>query len=66
MKDIYPPSFKFTYALTDGSGRVLKQGSEDIRDMNFQLRVLIDTSDPLRYEKDILTDWMRSTLPRKG
>jgi len=66
VRDIYPPSFKFTYALTDGNGRVLKQGSEDIRDMNFQMRLLIDSSDPLRYEKDILTDWMRSTLARKG
>jgi hypothetical protein len=62
IKDIYPPAFKFSYAVTDASGRVVKQGSEDIRDLNFQMRATIDTSDPLRYEKDILDDWARSTL----
>lgn len=66
VRDIYPPWFKFTYTLTDAGGKVLKQGSEDLRDMNFQLRVILDTTDPLRYEKDILNDWMRSTLSRKG
>jgi hypothetical protein len=62
IKDIYPPAFKFSYAVTDPSGRVVKQGSEDIRDLNFQMRVTIDTTDTLRYEKDILDDWARSTL----
>jgi hypothetical protein len=62
VKAIYPPAFKFSYVVTDPSGRVIKQGSEDIRDLNFQLRVTIDTTDTLRYEKDILDDWARSTL----
>jgi len=62
VKDIYPPAFKFTYQVTDGSGRVVKQGAEDIRDMSFMMRTVIDTSDPLRYEKDILADWARSNL----
>jgi hypothetical protein len=62
IKDIYPPAFKFSYAVTDASGRVVKQGSEDIRDLNFQMRLTPDTSDTLRYEKDILDDWARSTL----
>jgi hypothetical protein len=62
VKSIYPPAFKFSYAVTDPSGRVIKQGSEDIRDLNFQLRVTIDATDTLRYEKDILGDWARSTL----
>jgi Protein of unknown function (DUF3016) len=62
VKEIYPPAFKFSYAVTDPSGRVVKQGVEDIRDLNFQTRVVLDTSDSLRYEKDILGDWARSTL----
>ena len=66
VKDIYPPGFKFAYTLTDANGKVLKEGTENIRDMNFQMRLLIDTNDTLRYEKDILTDWMRMTLGRKG
>jgi hypothetical protein len=62
IKAIYPPAFKFSYSVTDASGRVVKQGTEDIRDMNFQMRVTLDTSDSLRYEKDILDDWARTTL----
>jgi len=62
VKDIYPPSFKFSYVVTEPSGRVVKQGTEDIRDLNFQTRLVLDSSDSLRYEKDILGDWARSTL----
>ena len=62
VKDIYPPAFKFTYSVTDPSGKVIRQGSENIRDMNFQMRLTIDPSDPLRYEKDILDEWARSKL----
>jgi hypothetical protein len=62
VKDIYPPAFKFTYSVTDPSGKVVREGAEDIRDLNFQMRLTIDTSDPLRYEKDILGEWARSKL----
>jgi hypothetical protein len=62
VKSIYPPAFKFTYVVTDPSGRVVKQGAENIRDLTFQNRLTIDNSDPLRYEKDILDEWTRSNL----
>jgi hypothetical protein len=62
VKEIYPPAFKFSWVVTDVSGRVVKQGTENIRDLNFQSRVVLDTSDSLRYEKDILGDWANSTL----
>jgi hypothetical protein len=65
IKAIYPPSFKFTYAVTDKSGKVVKSGSEDILDLNFQMRLLTpfdESMDNLAYEKDILNDWTRSTL----
>jgi hypothetical protein len=69
IKDIYPPSFKFSYSVTDASGKVIKQGTEDIRDLDFQTRVAVgDSNDSLRYEKATLDDWARSTLAglRKG
>ncbi len=62
VKPIYPPAFKFTYAVTDSSGKVVRQGTEDIRDLDFQIRMAFPQSDPLRFEKDILGDWARSTL----
>jgi Protein of unknown function (DUF3016) len=62
VKDIYPPYFKFSYQVTDPSGRVVKSGQESIRDMDFQDRIVLDTNDPLRYEKQILDDWANGAL----
>jgi hypothetical protein len=62
VKSIYPPAFKFTYSVMDPSGKVVKQGSEHIRDMTFDTRITFDTSDPLHYEKDMLDEWLRSNL----
>ena len=46
----------------DASGKVVKQGSENIRDMTFDTRITFDRDDPLHYEKDMLGDWVRSNL----
>jgi hypothetical protein len=62
VRDIYPPEFKFAYVLTDPAGRVVKQGREDLRDLAFQMRVTLDHQDPLRYEKSMLSDWLRASL----
>jgi hypothetical protein len=62
VKSIYPPAFKFSYAVMDAAGKTIKQGSENIRDMTFDTRITIDRDDPLHYEKDVLDDWMRSNL----
>ena len=62
IKAVYPPAFSFTYTVTDPAGKVVKQGSENIRDMMFNTRLLIDTSDSLRFEKAVLEDWARGTL----
>jgi len=59
IKPIYPPHFKFRYTLTDAAGRVVREGQEDILDQEFQQRITLDRDDPLRYEKEILKDWLR-------
>jgi hypothetical protein len=62
VKSIYPPAFKFTYSVMDASGRMVKQGSENIRDTTFDTRIGFDRGDSLHFEKDMLDDWMRSNL----
>jgi hypothetical protein len=62
VKSIYPPGFKFRYQVTDSAGRTLRSGTEDLRDLAFELRLTLDTSDPLHYEKDLLSEWMRGAL----
>lgn len=65
VKSIYVPRLKFNYRITDAGGGVVKDGSANLTDLSFQqnLSNAIDTSDPLRYEKRLLDDWMRSELP---
>jgi Protein of unknown function (DUF3016) len=62
VKDIYPPAFKFTYSVTDPSGKVVSQGAEDIRDLSFTFRFSPDTTDSLHFEKSFLDDWIHSNL----
>jgi hypothetical protein len=65
VKDIYPPRFNFSYKLTDAAGNVLKEDKVELRDLSFMMRMTISRDDPLRFEKDILGDWVRSIVPRK-
>ena len=62
VKGIYPPAFKFAYSVTDSTGKVVKKGSEFIRDLGFEFRSVLDRSDALHYEKEVLSDWLRSNL----
>ncbi len=59
VKSIYPPRLKFSYKIIDFvAGRTLKEGNEDLRDLAFEMRLTADRQDTLRYEKDILRDWI--------
>ena len=65
VKDIYPPRIKLSFRLVDAEGNVLKQGDRDLRDLAFMMRIsIVDRNDPVRYEKALLDDWMRSEFPR--
>jgi len=62
VKDIYPPKLDFSYKVTDASGKVIKEGVEHLRDLGFMSRVMINRQDQFSYEKDMIRDWVRSTL----
>ncbi len=64
VKAIYIPRLKFTYRITDAQDVVVKEGKAELSDMNFQnnLASTFNSSDPLRYEKRMLDDWMRDEL----
>ncbi len=67
VKAIYPPRLKFTYKITNEAGQVVKEGEENIVDQSFDQRVTMERLDPLRYEKDILSDWISRVVaaPKK-
>jgi hypothetical protein len=62
VKDIYPPRFDFKYQILNSQGAVVKEGTEQVRDLAFMSRLVIDRTDALRFEKSLLEDWMRSSL----
>lgn len=58
VKDIYPPRLTFSFRLTDPSGRVVKEGNRDLKDMAFMMKITMAfQDDPLRHEKQMIDDW---------
>jgi len=59
MKDIYPPRIDLHYRLLDANGQTLREGSTKLRDLSYLQRVVPNNTDPLRYDKRLLDDWLR-------
>lgn len=59
MRDVYWPRFDLGFRLKDALGRVVKDGSRTLRDLNYLTRSLRVSADRLRYEKALLRDWLR-------
>ncbi len=60
MRDIYPPRIALDFRLLGADGAVLAQGSRKLSDLGYLQRGLRSTdSDPLRYEKQLIDDWLR-------
>lgn len=60
VKDIYPPRIDLSYKIVDASGRVVRQGKHDLRDLSFNMKIDIRRDDPRMHEKSLIDDWMRS------
>ena len=60
MRDIYPPRIALDFRLLGADGDVLAQGSRKLSDLGYLQRGLRSTdTDPLRYEKQLIDDWLR-------
>jgi hypothetical protein len=66
MKDIYPPRMVFTFKLTDSTGAVAKEGERKLSDLFYlqNISAASSMSDPLRHEKTLFDDWLRSEFPK--
>jgi hypothetical protein len=66
IRDRYPPGMAFSYTLTGADGQVLAQGERKLRDTGFMMGSSpINQTDPLRYEKRMIDDWVRRDLNPK-
>lgn len=65
VREVYPPRMDLSFRLTDASGAVIKEGTRRLRDLNFMMALNVNREDPLRYDKNLLDDWLRKEFPRK-
>jgi len=66
IKNIYPPRIDLTFTQTDANGAVVKEGERQLRDPAFMQRGILNSTDPLRFEKRMLDDWLRKEFPGAG
>lgn len=63
MRDIYPPRISLQFTLTDAQGQVIDQGERKLVDNAYLYgNTRLSDTDPLRYEKRLLDDWLRREL----
>lgn len=66
VKDIYPPRVDLEFKLIDADGKVVSEGKRQLRDIGYLMSMAMPTSDPLRYDKQMLNDWLRQEFKRKA
>lgn len=62
VRDVYPPRIRLRFRQVDGSGAVVAEGERRLVDVGFLQRTSGLDSDPLRFEKRLLDDWLRREL----
>jgi len=67
MRDIYPPRITLNFKRYDADGRIVAEGERKLVDaMYLSSTGSVNDSDPLRYEKQLLENWLRRDLKRAG
>ena len=64
LREIYPPRIKLEFRLIDGDGNVVREGKRQLQQLGYLMTLSLPTSDPLRYDKEIIRDWMRQEFGR--
>jgi hypothetical protein len=65
VKDIYPPRVTLDFKLLDAEGKVVSEGQRQLSDLGYLMTVALNTSDPLRYDKEMLSNWLRQEFKRR-
>ena len=64
MRDIYPPSINLSFRLLATDGKVLAEGTRQLRDFGYLQIYSMPSSDPLCYDKGMISSWMRMEFKR--
>lgn len=66
LKEIYPPRMTFEFKLTGAEGKVISEGKRELKELGYLHITRLPSSDGLRYDKALLTDWMRREFRRSS
>ena len=65
VRDIYPPRIELSFKLSGADGEVVAQGARKLTDLDFMRNAsAVGASDPLRYEKRLIDDWLNKEFKR--
>ena len=64
LTDLYPPRMDLHYSLTSADGTVIREGQSRLRDNAYLQRTVTTSTDPLRYDKRLIDDWLRKEFRR--
>jgi hypothetical protein len=65
MTDLYPPRMDLHYKVLAADGSILREGDSKLRDLGYlQRTVNVFATDPLRYDKRLLDDWLNREFRR--
>ena len=59
VRDMYPPRISLDFKLLRSDGGTEKEGHRDLRDSSFMWGSSPTTADSLRFEKDLLDNWLQ-------
>lgn len=66
LKDIYPPRMNLHFKLLASDGATIREGSAKLWDSAYLQRAVPgDSSDPLRYDKRLIDDWLHKEFAAK-
>ncbi len=64
MRDIYPPRMTLEFRLLGPEGKVLAEGERKLSQPYYTWMSVQPMNEPFRYDRQLLTDWMRSEFKR--
>ena len=66
VKEIYPPRMDLEFKLTSAEGKIISEGKRQLRELGYLSRMVLPNNDPMRFDKQMLEDWMRREFGRSS
>lgn len=65
LTDLHPPRIDLHFKLLASDGSTIREGDGKLRDMSYLQRTVPTSTDPLRYDKRLIDDWLKKEFARR-